>query len=269
MTNLYAVMGNPIAHSLSPEIHRLFAKQTKRALTYDKLQVDTLSFEQDVKAFFHKGGLGLNITLPFKERAFALSEELSARARLAGAVNTLSFRGGRIYGDNTDGIGLLCDLSRFVSLSGKAIALIGAGGAARGVIGSLLTQNPKRLVVANRSVAKAYALQKAFPEIEAISLDTLSGDQDVIINATSSSTLGEALVLPESLLKTKPFCYDLAYLQTGETAFVALAHSFGCDAVDGLGMLVEQAAEAFFIWHGVMPETRSVREYLRKDLFKK
>lgn len=267
MPNRYAVMGNPIAHSLSPEIHRLFAKQTRRNLTYDKLQVDPLSFEQEVQAFFHKGGLGLNITLPFKERAFAISDDLSARARLAGAVNTLSFHGGRICGDNTDGIGLLRDLGRFVSLSGKDIALIGAGGAARGVIGSLLTQTPKRIVVANRSIAKARALQIAFPEIEALSLDMLREGYDVIINATSSSTLGEVLVLPASLLKTKPFCYDLAYLQTGETAFVALAHSFGCDAVDGLGMLVEQAAEAFFIWHGVRPETPLVREYLRRDLF--
>ena len=259
----YAVMGNPVAHSLSPRIHQLFARQTGIQLTYEKILVDIAGFEQQVENFFAKKGCGLNITLPFKQRAFAMSEKVSDRGVVAKAVNTLWMHEGRLHADNTDGVGLIKDLSRHVNVAGKAILLLGAGGAARGVLGPLLDAKPKRLTIVNRTAEKAHALQLDFLSANcctvvdlAAHLETVS--YDVVINATSASFQDSALNLPISLLIKAPFCYDLAYHENEETAFVLWARRFGCEAYDGLGMLVEQAAEAFFIWHGVMPDTAPI-----------
>ena len=262
-------MGHPVSHSLSPTIHRLFAEQTRRTVTYDAIPVEPSSFEHDVRLFFQRGGLGLNITLPFKERAFLLCEAASERATQAGASNTLWLHQGQLRCDNTDGVGLLRDLTRFMAVKGKVILLVGAGGAARGVLGPLLAEKPRRLMVANRSVEKARALQKLFAGIDSCALDAITGHYDVVINATSMSVYGEPLVLPFAAMVTKPFCYDLAYVRTGDTPFVASARAEGCMATDGLGMLIEQAAESFFIWHGIRPETSSVRQQLQEGLLEK
>ncbi len=259
----YAVMGYPVAHSLSPIIHQLFAEQTGRALAYNKIQIDLSLFEQQVGDFFNQGGKGLNITLPCKQRAFAMSEQRSRRCMQAQAANTLWMQAGRLHADNTDGVGLLRDIGHYVELAGKKIVLLGAGGAARGVLGPLLDAHPLKLTIANRTSEKAQALHLDFPETSCQTFIDLAAyaeeySYDVIINATSASLAGDGLTLPPTLMATKPFCYDLAYNKTEATPFVAWARSIGCDAVDGLGMLIEQAAEAFFIWHGVMPDTAPV-----------
>lgn len=255
----YAVMGNPVAHSLSPVIHQLFAVQTNRVLSYEKIQIDFSCFEQQVQNFFETGGLGLNITLPCKQRAFAMSDELSARCLQAQAANTLWRRSGKLFADNTDGIGLIRDLKRYVDIVDKKILLLGAGGAARGIIGPLLAARPAKLTLANRTIENAQSLHKNFPSITHVCRFTELNDvYDVIINATSAGLDNQPIVLPTAMTVGKPFCYDLVYRQTSDTAFVAWARALGCDAVDGLGMLVEQAAEAFYIWHGVMPQTLPV-----------
>ena len=263
----YAVMGYPVAHSLSPTIHQLFAEQTGRTLVYEKIQIDLPLFEQQVIEFFDQGGKGLNITLPCKLRAFEMSEQVSPRCSVAAAANTLWMQDGRLHADNTDGVGLLRDLSRYVALTGKNILLLGAGGAARGILGPLLEANPAQLTITNRTPETAIALQSQFPQANICSFTALSEQleqcvYDVVINATSASLDGQNLVLPAALMATLPFCYDLAYSKTEATAFVASARALGCTAADGLGMLVEQAAEAFFIWHGVMPDTAPVLNLL-------
>ena len=255
----YAVMGNPIAHSLSPMIHQLFATQTGRKLSYEKIEIDLSRFEQQVHDFFNQGGKGLNITLPCKQRAFAMAEHQSARCQQAKAANTLWMKAGKLHADNTDGIGLCRDLARRVNLAGKTILLLGAGGAASGILGPLLASNLARLTIANRTFETAQALQQDFPQATCCPLaDVASLSYDVIINATSASLNGQCIQLPEVLLSKQPLCYDLAYHKNGITPFVAWARTLGCVAIDGLGMLVEQAAEAFFIWHGVMPDTAPV-----------
>jgi len=258
MPNRYAVMGNPVAHSLSPAIHQLFAKETGIKLVYDKIQIIDAQFEQQVQDFFNAGGLGLNITLPCKERAFAMSEEPTARCLQAKAANTLWMNGGKLQADNTDGIGLLRDLSRYTHLAGKRILLVGAGGAARGIIGPLLGANPAHLTIANRTPDKAHRLQKEFPQISSSGFIELDAGYDVVINATASGHRHQPLALPEMVFTAHPFCYDLAYCTHDPTDFVALAQGHDCMAVDGFGMLVEQAAEAFYTWHGVRPDTASV-----------
>ena len=267
MPGRYAVMGYPVSHSLSPIIHQLFAEQTSSTLTYEKIEIDLPRFEQQVSDFFSQGGKGLNVTLPFKQRAFAMSEQASIRCSEAKAANTLWMHAARLQADNTDGVGLLRDISRYVSLSGKTILLLGAGGAARGIIGPLLAVNPAQLTIVNRTPAKARALLLDFPLANSCTADELPDHvktctYDVVINATSASLDGQAVVLPPALIAAKPFCYDLAYSISELTAFVASVRAQGCIAVDGLGMLVEQAAEAFFIWHGVMPETAPVLDVL-------
>lgn len=263
----YAVMGHPVAHSLSPTIHQLFAEQTGCKLVYEKIQIDLLLFEQQVIEFFHRGGKGLNITLPCKLRAFAMSEQETPRSSVAAAANMLWMQDGLLHADNTDGVGLLQDLSRYVALTAKNILLLGAGGAARGILGPLLAANPAQLTITNRTPETAIALQSHFPQANTCSFTALQEQieqrvYDVVINATSASLDGQNLVLPEALMAAQPFCYDLAYSRTGATPFVASARALGCKAADGLGMLVEQAAEAFFIWHGVMPDTAPVLNLL-------
>ncbi len=262
VSNRFAVIGNPIAHSLSPVIHQYFAEQTHLQLTYEKIKADEQNFDQLIFDFFTQGGKGLNITLPFKQRAFSLAEIKSPRCTIAGAANTLFMKNNQLCADNTDGTGLIRDLERYVHVQGKKILILGAGGAVRGIVNPLLEAKPESIVIANRTIEKAIELQAVFPEVKCSGLD-LIGEYDLVINATSASLDGQSIVLPTETLVKKPFCYDLAYKQNEDTAFVAYAKRMRCDAVDGLGMLVEQAAEAFFIWHGVMPLTQPVLERLR------
>lgn len=259
MSNRYAVMGNPVAHSLSPFIHQCFSEQTGKQLSYEKMLVTEEAFESQVANFFAQGGQGLNITLPFKQRAFAMADRSTPRCQQAKAANTLWMKEGRLHADNTDGVGLIKDLSRYLDLNAKKILLVGAGGAARGIIAPLLATNIAQLTVTNRTEEKANFLQADFPQITCSRLTELQAEYDVLINATSASLAEKAIPLPVSLLQAATCCYDLAYSAEGETAFVAWAHAQGCcQAVDGLGMLVEQAAESFFIWHGLKPDTMSV-----------
>lgn len=262
MTYQFAVMGSPIDHSLSPVIHRCFADQFNIPLDYKKIKTNE-DFEQQVSNFFSQGGKGLNVTLPLKERAFALAHKSTARCQLAGAANTLWMDEQVVHADNTDGVGLVRDLARYLPLHDKRILVLGAGGAARGILAPLLEQQPRSLMCANRTLSKAQALQLIFPEIQCSDLDSLSGDFDLIVNATSASIDHELVNLPQHCLQKKTWCYDLAYQLHQPTAFVRYTQKMGCEAVDGLGMLVEQAAEAFAIWHGVVPDTQTVLQYLR------
>lgn len=256
-------MGNPIDHSLSPLIHQHFAQQTHIHLTYEKIKAEECTFAQQIHNFFIHGGKGLNITLPFKQQAFALAQQYTERCKLAGAANTLWMDDAQLYADNTDGIGLLRDLNRYLALPGKRVLILGAGGATRGIIPPLLGHDLAELVIANRTLGKAMELQQVFPAVRCIRLDKLQGEFDLIINATSASLSGEAIFLPPAVLASRPLCYDLSYKKQGPTPFVHDATDAGCIAVDGLGMLIEQAAEAFSIWHGIMPETQEVLNYVR------
>lgn len=267
----YAVMGNPVAHSKSPRIHQMFAHQLGHQIEYTAIWVDTDGFAQAVQQFRTEGGRGLNVTVPFKPEAFRLADQLSDRARLAGAVNTLRFEpDGKIFGDNTDGAGLVHDIeiNLDIQLRGRQILILGAGGAARGVLGPVLKHHPAKLVVANRTVAKAKELADQFREhgpVESCGFPELKGKHfDIVINATSASLKGEVPPLPETLFTRGALAYDMMYGDK-PTAFLDWALLHGADkAADGLGMLVEQAAESYFIWHGVRPETKHVIAALRK-----
>ncbi len=266
----YGVMGNPIAHSKSPQIHAAFAKQTRQRMQYNALLVDLGGFPQAVGNFQANGGKGVNVTVPFKQEAWRLADEMSARAQLAGAVNTLVFgEKNVILGDNTDGVGLLRDMQQNhgIELKDKRILVLGAGGAARGVILPLLEANPKKLVIVNRTVARAITLAELFSNygaVEAASYQELSGKQfELIINATSASLQGELPPLPDDLLATESACYDMMY-GTDPTPFLQWAEQHNCQKrVDGLGMLVEQAAESFMLWRGIRPDTAAVIEQMR------
>lgn len=267
----YAVMGNPVAHSKSPVIHKQFAHQVGHNIEYSALWVDTDGFADAVSQFRAEGGQGLNVTVPFKLEAFELAHTLSDRARLAGAVNTLRFEpDGKIFGDNTDGTGLVHDLSKNlnVQVRGKKILVLGAGGAVRGALGPLLKQNPAVLVIANRTVSKARDLAKAFAsfgKIEAVGYDELVGKRfDAVINGTSASLKGEMPPLPLNLFANNAVAYDMMYGDK-PTPFLEWAMLYGAaTAADGLGMLVEQAAESYLLWRGVRPDTRPVIQQLRK-----
>jgi shikimate dehydrogenase len=270
MTDRYAVIGNPIEHSKSPLIHTAFAQQTGESLTYEKLLGQLDLFEEEVRHFFNTGGRGLNVTVPFKEQAWALSDERSPRAESAGAVNTLiPLDDGRIRGDNTDGAGLVRDLTinHGYLLSGCRILLLGAGGASKGVVQPLLECGPDKLVIANRTASKAHTIAKALHQlgsVEGCGLDELDGQQfDLIINGTAAGLKGEIPPLPEHLLASGGWTYDMMY-STEPTAFVRWGQQHrATQALDGLGMLVEQAAESFFLWRGVRPETAEVMKQLR------
>lgn len=265
MTQRFAVIGNPISHSLSPVIHQHFAQETGLELRYEKIQgIDSL-FEDQVSDFFRQYGKGINVTLPFKQRAFALAAHRTQRCTEAGAANTLWMERGQIHADNTDGIGLCRDLGRYLVLKEKNILILGAGGAARGIIHPLLNLQPEQLTIVNRSQDKIKELQTQFPQVNYAQFDTVHGHFDLIINATSASISGESPLLSPEIMSHRPFCYDLGYKQNEETPFVHYAQRMGCQSVDGLGMLVEQAAEAFYIWNKVMPTTSKVLEILRAD----
>ncbi len=281
MSERYCVFGNPIAHSKSPAIHALFAANTAQDMTYEALLAPVDGFAASVRAFIEAGGRGANVTVPFKEEAFRLCKQLSERAQHAGAVNTLIFRGIEIFGDNTDGAGLVRDITQNLgfALAGKRILLLGAGGAARGVIKPLLDTRPDSLFIANRSPEKAAALAAEFSEIaipqgdflrgavDAGNMATIAGKSfDLVINATSASLSGETILLPAGIFSPGSLAYDMMYGK-GETPFLQTARGQGAArCADGLGMLVEQAAEAFSLWRGVVPESSSVLAELRANL---
>lgn len=271
MTEQYVVIGHPIAHSRSPQIHARFAHQTGQDISYERLLAPLDGFEAAVRSFVASGGQGANVTVPFKLAAFALADERSARAQAAGAVNTLTFNDGRILGDNTDGVGLVRDLSvnAGVALAGARVLLLGAGGAARGAILALLEQQPDRIVIANRTLAKAEALVVQFSAaggaLSAARFDELSGRFDLVVNATSASLSSALPPVPSSVFSAQTFAYDMMYGQA-PTVFMQMAAAHGARVRDGLGMLVEQAAESFFVWRGVRPDTAPVYQWLREQL---
>lgn len=270
MPDQYAVIGNPIAHSKSPLIHAVFARNTGQDLEYGRILGDPDNFAGDVHAFFAAGGRGLNVTVPFKEAAWALADERTRRAEIAGAVNTLiRLDGSRLRGDNTDGVGLVRDLAdnHGFRFQGMHVLLLGAGGAARGVLVPLLDTGLARLVIANRTPAKARRLADLaapFGPTEARGFDALDGEQfDLVINATSAGLSDTVPAIPEGCLRPNGWTYDMLYADV-PTAFCRWGRSRGAArAIDGLGMLVEQAAESFWLWRGVRPETASVIAMLR------
>ena len=268
MTDQYAVIGNPIEHSKSPLIHEQFAQQTGQDMHYGRILGEV--FHEDVRYFFHNAGKGLNVTVPFKEQAFDLCDSLSERAETATAVNTLIYQDdGSIRGDNTDGVGLVTDLgcNHLFNFAGAKILLLGAGGASKGVIRPLLEQNPAELVVANRTASKAVDLAaqvEALGPVNGMGLDALVGKRfDLIINGTAAGLSGELPAISDDCLEDGGWTYDMMYA-TEPTAFVKWGrlHNAG-KALDGLGMLVEQAAESFYLWRGVRPETSQVIASLR------
>ncbi|SIT69487.1 shikimate dehydrogenase [Ectothiorhodosinus mongolicus] len=270
MTDLYAVIGHPIAHSKSPRIHQLFAEQTGQLMTYEAVLAPLDDFKGTLQSLIRRGYLGFNVTVPFKEEAFDLCDVLSARAQRAGAVNTLSIQSAKIIGDNTDGVGLVTDLLQHqkTRLAGQRVLLLGAGGAARGVLAPLLEQLPSYLYIANRTAGKARQLAKDFLDLGPVQgggLETLNQQTsfDLIINATAAGLEGAMPDLPDGLLASGGGCYDMMYGDQ-PTAFLRWAEQQGAAwQRDGLGMLVEQAAEAFLIWRGQRPDTRSVMAALR------
>jgi shikimate dehydrogenase len=266
MTDHYAVIGHPVAHSKSPRIHALFAAQTGQDMTYEAIEAPLDDFAGTVARLRSAGFRGCNVTVPFKFEAFKLATRRSARAESAQAVNTLNFSGEVIEGDNTDGAGLVRDIENNlgIMLQGRRVLLMGAGGAAYGVVLPLL-QAGANLTVVNRTPEKAIALAETFPDaaIQAGGYAALDASPfDVVINATSSGLTDELPPLPETALSSATLAYDMMYGR--ETPFMALARTRGARIADGLGMLVEQAAEAFFVWRGVRPDTQTVLSQLRK-----
>ena len=267
----YAVMGHPVKHSKSPAIHAAFARQTEQQMEYSAIDVEPGGFEQAVNDFFQQGGKGLNITVPFKQEAWQMTEECSEDARLAGAVNTLLYNNmGSLLGYNTDGSGLVQDIlqNHGGRLSGRRILVLGAGGASRGILLPLLQENPGTLTIANRTRARAQELAELFSphgsQVTGCGFEELAGQQfDWVINATSASLQGKLPDLPDDLLAPQAWCYDLMY-GNEETVFCRWAREAGAEKVmDGLGMLVEQAAESFYLWRNVRPDTAPVIAELR------
>jgi len=268
----YRVFGNPIHHSKSPNIHKAFAHATKQQINYQAQLVAEDKFEHTVKAFFADGGKGLNITVPFKQRAFAMAQVLSPAAEKAEAANTLYLNEqGQLVADNTDGMGLVRDITHNLSgeLKAKRILVLGAGGAVRGVLQPILAQLPRQVVIANRTFSKAQtlaALVASLGDIEAVPIELLKGPFDWIINGTSASLAGDLPTLPKGLLTNSSRCYDMMY-SAQTTIFNAWALKQGAaHANDGLGMLVEQAAQSFNLWRGIMPPTAQVLSTLRSEL---
>jgi shikimate dehydrogenase len=278
MTDRYAVIGNPIAHSKSPFIHSAFARQTQQDMRYEALLAPIDGFAAAVKNFRAEGGRGLNVTLPFKVEAFELCHERTPRAQAAGAVNTIRFDGATLLGDNTDGAGLMADLysNLHFDVGARSVLLLGAGGAARGVVLPLLHQRPASLTIANRTVGKAVELANLFQglaaavglgaiRLNACDFESLAGGAfDLVINATSASLANAAPVLPPGIYGPQSLAYDMVYGK-GRTPFLQQAAAAGAARVsDGLGMLVEQAAESFLLWRGVRPDTTRVLFQMRE-----
>ncbi|MDG3086722.1 shikimate dehydrogenase [Vibrio hannami] len=267
----YLVFGNPISQSKSPFIHTLFARQTMQNLEYTSQQPDVGEFQQAAKAFFGNGGKGCNITAPFKEDAYQFADRLTERAQLAGAVNTLKkLDDGEIIGDNTDGEGFVQNLLQYqVPIEGSRILLIGAGGAARGVIRQLLEYKPQELVIANRTFDKAKTLEeifKPFGNVKAATLESVNEPYDLVINSTSASLYKQLPDVNPIIFSKDCIAYDMAY-GAGMTTFNQWARENGAlQAYDGLGMLVGQAAESFMLWRGLRPGTKQILRELRKNL---
>lgn len=274
MTDKYAVIGNPIAHSKSPLIHEAFAKQTNQDISYERILAPLNGFETTVRDLISQGYKGANVTVPFKPEAYSVSYSLSEYAKAAGAVNTLIFDANRIIGDNTDGIGLVNDLQHnlHTKLDDKRILLLGAGGAARGAVLSLLLANPAEIVIANRNTSKAQeivseicksqVLKNTSIPFGATSYESLNGQVfDIVINATSTGLTDTALPIPNTIFAKNCLAYDMMYGR--ETPFMKQARKNGANVSDGLGMLVEQAAYSFFLWRHVNPETQSVIQQIR------
>ncbi|WP_153109270.1 shikimate dehydrogenase [Propionivibrio limicola] len=266
MTDRYCVFGNPIGHSKSPVIHAAFARQTGEDISYAATLAPLEGFRESVMEFVAAGGRGANVTLPFKEEAYRLVDEVSARAALAGAVNTLIVTRNGIRGDNTDGVGIMRDITENLGcpVSGRRVLLLGAGGAARGVIGPLLDAEPQVLAVATRTKEKAVSLGRSFGALGPIlgaSYPELAGESfDIVINATSASIDGELPPLPDGIYRPGSLAYELMYGHL-DTPFLDHARQHGAEfAVDGWGMLVEQAAESFFLWRGVRPDCSDLLE---------
>lgn len=275
MTDQYAVFGNPINHSKSPAIHRQFAEQTAQDLHYGKQLVALDQFVESARTFFAQGGKGLNITVPFKLEAYEFAQLLTPRAQRAGAVNTLALQtDGSILGDNTDGIGMVHDMHNLGwELAGKRVLILGAGGAVRGVLQPLLAEQPAQVVIANRTYAKAEALAQLFHDlgdVQAKTYEQLEGEQfDLVINGTSASLNGDLPPLLAGLLKPGACCYDMMY-GAEPTVFMHWAQESGAARIaDGLGMLVGQAAEAFYLWRHIRPEVVPVITQLRRQLTEK
>lgn len=267
----YAVLGSPITHSKSPIIHTLFAEQTGQDMQYEAIKVETNEFDSFVTDFFASGGQGLNITVPLKERAYAVATNLEPRAKLAGAVNTLFLNNTQeVCGDNTDGPGLVRDIeiNHGLSIRGKKVLIIGAGGAVRGALVSLIDADPFAITLVNRTLENAKRIQHTFKnkfDITVAEFDSLEGSFDLIINGTSLSLSDEVPALSPSHLASNACCYDMMY-KNKDTSFVRWAKESGATlALDGLGMLVEQAAESFLRWRGVRPETRSIIAQLKSQ----
>jgi len=269
----YCVFGNPIAHSKSPDIHAAFAAQTGQQLSYERRLAPLDGFAAAVQDFIAEGGKGANVTVPFKLEAVKVAQALTIRARAAGAVNTLHFTDEGIIGDNTDGAGLVADIVRNagVPITGKRVLLLGAGGAARGVVLPILEYRPAQLVIANRTVATAEALVEQFAAlggegvVSACGYAEIEGAYDIIINATSASLSAELPPVPASVFAPGALALDMMY-GAQPTVFLQFAAQHGAQLRDGLGMLVEQAAEAFSLWRGVQPETAAVLQALREQL---
>ncbi|ACT51727.1 shikimate dehydrogenase [Methylovorus glucosotrophus] len=268
MMDRYAVIGNPVEHSKSPLIHHMFAEQTSQQLEYGRVLAPLDAFVETVQAMRAQGYKGANVTVPFKLQAYALATQLTERAHDAGAVNTLMFQGEHIIGDNTDGAGLVRDIQHnlAIPLHGKRVLLIGAGGAAEGVLHPILAQQPALLVVANRTLDKALAMVRKveaqgellYVSVQALAFEDLPGQAfDVVVNATSAGLTDSQLPLPPSMFAAGSLAYDMMYGR--ETPFMAFARAHGAEhVVDGLGMLIEQAAESFYLWRQVRPDTAPV-----------
>lgn len=271
MPDRYAVIGNPVAHSRSPWIHAQFARATGQDIEYERIEAPLDGFACTVDEFRGAGGRGANVTLPFKEQAYRYCVAASARAQAAQAVNTLVLDRGTPWGDNTDGVGLVRDLEQNIgfTLANRRVLLMGAGGAAQGVIAPLLETGVAHLVIANRTVDKAHALVERFAlsvpggaTLAACGYETLPGESfDLVVNATSAGLADELPPLPGGLFRAGALAYDMVYGR--ETPFLAFARAAGARPHDGAGMLVEQAAESFFVWRGVRPDTRRVLAALR------
>ena len=272
MTDFYAVIGNPIAHSKSPIIHHAFAELTRQDIQYERVLAPIDDFAGTVHALIAQGFKGANVTVPFKLEAFAMANQLTARAQDAGAVNTLIFTPQGIIGDNTDGVGLVRDITENLgaSIHGKRVLLIGAGGASEGVLHPLLAAQPALLIITNRTLDKAINMVKRveardemlYVSVDAYAFDDLAGQQfDIVINATSAGLTDSQLPLPASIFAPGALAYDMMYGRV--TPFMAFAHQHGASVFDGLGMLIEQAAEAFYIWRGVRPDTAPVIEMFK------
>lgn len=263
-SNLYAVFGNPVDHSLSPVIHQAFAKQFALCLKYEKITSRMDTFDQDLRDFFLNGS-GANVTHPFKALAFSLASRKTGRAMKAKAANTLWLEDADLCADNTDGIGFIRDINRHLKLEETRLLILGAGGAARGILAALSSAKVKKITVAARDKLKLAFFLKDFRNVAGLAIDALGADYDLVINATSSHFSKESLILPDKIFLAGPFFYDLNYTLSKRSSFLEAAVEHNCPNADGLGMLVEQAAEAFYLWHQLRPDTETVLKRLKQD----